>query len=63
MDDLHKFVVNSSTVNLFKTFTLVSLEMIGNRMNAMRISVAIPCAKTRPTTGDDATTSPGLTAA
>ena len=61
--DLCEFVVNSSTINLFKTFALVPLEMIVNRMSAMRISAANPPAATRTTTGGDANASPGPTAA
>ena len=59
--DLCEFVVNSSTVNLFKTFALVPLETIINCVNAMRISAAIPRAITRTATGGNATTSPSPT--
>ena len=61
--DLSQFVVNSTTVNLFKTFALVPLEMIVNRMSAMRNSAAIPCGTTRTATSGDATASPGPTGA
>ena len=40
------FTVNTVTVNLFKTFALVPLEMIVNRMNQMRIAATISTATT-----------------
>ena len=50
------------TVNLFKTFALVPLEMIVNRMDQMRIAAAVPTATTRAITiGTDSAT-PGFTA-
>jgi len=59
--DICQFTVNSVAVNLLKTFALVPLETIVDRMNQMRVTAAVPAAATRAATGGDATASPGPT--
>ena len=53
--DLCQFVVNSNAVNLLKTFAVVPLEIIVNRMNVMRISAAVSPTATQAATGSDTT--------
>ena len=57
------FKINGTTVNLLRTFAMVPLEMIVNRMNAMRVTAAALPATTRATTGGTACATPTPTAA
>ena len=59
--DLYQFTVNSNTINLLKTFTLVSLEIIVNQMHAMWISATVSPTATWAATGGDTTVPAGPT--
>ena len=52
--DIDEFAVNTVIVNLFKTFALVSIEIIIKRMNRMRITAAAPAVATRASPGPTA---------